>query len=339
MILSQQVVSGRITSAADGTPLSYASIAVANTTIGAYSDESGYYNLTIQGDGSYEIIVHYLGYQPVFHKIDTPAPFHQINLALKANEIKIPEVTILSAPSKHTQKDIDLFWRIILGVKPSKNGLEALNPQIVYFYLSSDRVLTASCKEPIEIINHEMGYRISYVLQDFRLDYQENVVVFYGSPYFEELTPKNVNQQKNWAKKRQNVYAVSITHFIRALYRTQIYEEGFLLVKRDSLLNSNTIFPLNDILQTDQNQALLTIESPLYLACFSKPVTNKMFEDSYRTMFVSTSHGFPIVLLHPQQITIYSDGTFSGIMDVSEIRNRIMGLSARLPIEYNTSDF
>ena len=337
VILSQQVVSGRITDAADGTPLAYASVAVANTTIGTYSDESGNYKLTISGNGSYEIIVHYLGYQPVFHKIDKPKPFHQIDIALKINEVEIQEVSVMSAKSKHKQNDIDMFWRIILGVKPSKDGLEVLNPKKVNFYLGNTGILTASCEEPIEIINHELGYHISYVLQSFRLDYPKDEVNFYGRPYFEELKPKNINQQKLWEKKRQDVYAISITHFIRALYQKQIYEEGFLLVKRDPLLNSNTIFPLNDILRTDQNQVLLTIESPLYLACFSKPVTDKMFEDSYKTMFVSTNHEFPVVLLHPQQIYIYSDGTYSGNLDVSELRKRFVGLSARLPIEYNLS--
>ena len=39
-------------------------------------------------------------------------------------------------------------------------------------------------------------------------------------------------------------------------------------------------------------------------------------------------------MLFPQQISIYLDGTYSGILIVKEIQNRITGLSAILPIEY-----
>ena len=121
------------------------------------------------------------------------------------------------------------------------------------------------------------------------------------------------------------------------VYQKRIYEEGFLLAKRDTLLNKNTFPSLDDILQTGQNGVLLTIESPLHLACFSKPVTDETIEDSYTTMFISKIPEVPVTILHSQQITIYSDGTYSGALHVSEFRsqNRLTGLSAKLPIEYN----
>ena len=328
---AQQVVSGRITDAANGKPLPYTTVYIANTTIGAFSDDSGSYTITIPGQGSYEIMIVYVGYHPVFHKIDEPKPFHHIDFALKTNEIEMKEVIITSASSKHTQRDIDLFWRVLLGQKPSEKGLEVLNPEKVYFYLNSDSVLTITCKEPIGILNHEMGYNIRYVLKIFKYDYRIDDIIFNGQPNFEELIPKNNFQKNRWEKKRRDVYAVSITHFIRALYRDKTHEEGFLLVKWGS--NRDTDSSSVDILHIDQNRVLLNIDSTLYLACFSKPVTDKMIKNVDKTMF-GYYENFPVMMIYPQQLFIYPDGTYSGMLTIREVRNRVSGLSAMLPIEY-----
>ena len=340
-LIAQQVVTGRITDASDGKPMPNASIYIANTTVGTFSDESGNYTITLPGEGSYEIIVYHIGYKTFFYKIDLPKTFHKIDVVLGRIDVEIQEVVVTPRKS-YSKNDVDLFWYMLLRVKPSKKGLEVLNPEKVYFYFDNDSVLNVSCDEPVEIINHEMGYHIRYMLQSFKHDYRINNTVFSGRHFFEELIPQNSRQKNNWEKKRQEVYAVSLTHFIRALYRDKIHEEGFLLTKRDYILNRNTFFPLSDILQKEQDQVQVNIESPVYLACFSKPVTYKMIEKSDRTMFGSIEQdrllginkGFPVIMLFPQQFSIYPDGTYTETLIIQELRNHISGLSAMLPVEY-----
>ena len=361
-IQSQQVITGRITAASDGQPVVGAHIYIANTTVGTVSDISGDYRLTVPGTGSIEIIVSCVGYGSFSHKIDTPNPFHQLDVSLEI--IELPEVSVTSQKT-YRQSDVDLFWNTILGVKPTRRGLQVLNPEKVYFHLSSDKVLKAFCSEPVEIVNHEMGYHIRYVLQFFEHDYKTGESLYYGMPVFEELTPLNNSQKRRWDRRRQEVYAVSITRFMRALYRQNIHEAGFLLVKLDMVTTTTKTHenryghlvpveidstkqvavpvPLTDILQKDQ----VLIDSPLYLGCFSKPVTEEMIENSYSTMFerleriIVGQHvkfqprdPFPIALLPPQQFTIYPDGTYSGILRLGMIENQILGLSATTPLEY-----
>ena len=229
-IEAQQVVSGRITDATDGTPVPGVHVFIANTSIGTTSDESGNYSFTVPGMGSFEIVVSHVSYQAVSYKIDMPQPSHRHDVALAENEL---DEIIVNAKKTYRNRDVDLFWRTILKEKPSRNGMQVVNPEKVYFYLNSDNVLKAFAYDPIEIINHQMGYRILYVLQSFEYDYRNNEFTYYGKPYFEELTPRNSRERDRWEKKRREVYDVSMIRFMRALYNEQIREEGFLLVNRN----------------------------------------------------------------------------------------------------------
>ena len=343
---AQQVITGRVTDAVDGAPLAGAYIFISNTTIRTVSDESGNYMITIQGEGVYEIVVSYTGYETFFYKMDEPKSLHKIDVALETKEL--PEV-VITAPKTYSQKDVDLFWRILLGVNPSRRGLEVLNPEKVFFYLNSDRVLRAFCSEPVLIINHETGYHIRYELKYFQHDYRTEEYIIGGTPHFEELEPSNTIQKRQWERRRRDVYSVSLTRFIRALYTQQLHENGFLLAISNKQRNLNAAIPITgvarveqqnlvpvpetDILQIEQERTMVSIDSPVYLGCFSNPVTSSIIKDSYNRM-MGTKYSFPVLILLPQQIDIYTDGTYSGILSINEIRNRISGLSAMLPIEY-----
>ena len=211
--------------------------------------------------------------------------------------------------------------------------MEVLNPEKLYFYRNPENILKVSCREPVEIVNHRTGYFLRYVLENFQYDYNSNETVLSGKCHFEELTPRNSRQKTIWEKNRREVYAISITHFFRALYRRKIHEDGFLLVERDSIQSRKSLFPLKDILQTNREQVLVNIETPLYLACLSRPVTDNMIKNTYNTLF-GVGVSSPVTLLMPQQFSIYSDGTYTGMLQLQEYRNSITGLSSMLPFEY-----
>ena len=329
-LIAQQAITGRITDAEDGLPVSGASIFIANTTVGTTSSEAGNYSLTFHGTGSFEIVVSHVGYQSVFYKIETPKEAHQYNVALKTNELE--EVNIRAAKT-YKNRDVDLFWRILLGEKPSRNGIEVLNPEKVYFYLNNENVLTAMIREPIEIVNHQMGYRIRYVLESFRHNYQNNETVRRGKPFFEEMTPQNNRQKERWGKNRQEVYAVSFNRFLRALYKQQIHEEGFLLMNK-ALFVSGITNPVNlqSIMQPG-HAVQISIRAPLILICYGNPINNQIIRKSFDDI-IQLNKKYPMVDIMPQQITIYSDGSYSGLLEVQEYSESLFGLSKILPVEY-----
>ena len=90
---------------------------------------------------------------------------------------------------------------------------------------------------------------------------------------------------------------------------------------------------LKETLPTGQDITLVTIEDPLILICFAKPITNQMMQDIYKHISNIRAEQ-PIVELLPQQVTIYSDGSYSGNLKITEYQNSMFGLVSRLPFEY-----
>ena len=327
LLVAQQTVSGNITCGSSGEPVAGATVFIANTTISVTSNQLGNYSIAVPIEGSFEIVVSHVGYLPEFHTVEAPDSSHRINWTLEVREIS--ELTI-TVHGNYRQSDVNFFWRRLLGVNPSRRGLEVLNPEKVHFFRRGDSLMV-SCREPIEIINHEMGYLVRYVLNRFHHDYRTDETLISGKPYFEYLTPQDSRQQSQWEKRRQDMYAVSITRFMRSLYRGEANENGFLMIEKDHLHNES--FSYRDILQEDEGHVHLRIDSPLYLLCVSRPVTERMTANVNSLLF-GWNMPYPAVILLPQQLLIYSDGSYSGALRVEEHRNSTIGLWAMLPMEY-----
>lgn len=321
-LVAQQVVTGRITNASDGTPVVDASVFVANTSVGTVSDASGNYSFIVQGRGSFEIVVSHVGYRSAFHKIVMPQDAHQYNVALEIVELE--EITV-STSGNYRRSDVNLFWSMILGESPSRRGMEVLNAEKVYYYLNIDSVLKVSCREPVEIINHHTGYRIRYVLQSFEHNYRTGETVFGGSTSFEELVPSNSREKRRWEQERQKVYAVSLNRFFRSLYRGNIHKEGFLLTK-----GIKEPVNIKDFSQADSGVIVVNIEVPLLLTYYGKPITDQMIKDVRKI-----SGGYKTLIeFKPQQIRVFPNGTYENLLSTVTVGKYIGGLSSRVPIDY-----
>ena len=92
---------------------------------------------------------------------------------------------------------------------------------------------------------------------------------------------------------------------------------------------------LNDILQHNEDNVRLTIETPLLLVCYGKPIANNLIQYSFMA-FIIKDPLYPMVDLQPQQLTIYPDGSYAGQLEIREYPNSksIFKLSSKLPVEY-----
>ena len=356
---AQQVVTGRVTDRYDDTPIPGATVFIAHTTIGTLTDIDGNFSITVPIQGNFIIVVSHIGFQSASRTIDTPQPSHQINFALQGN---ILDELVVTPGLPHSRRDENLFWRLFLGERPSNSGMQVLNPEVVRFVLTTFGTLRAFADEPIEIINHNMGYQISYVLHNFEHNFDNNETLLRGMPLFTELTPQNERQRDNWERRRRIAYSISLTHFIRALYQEELSERGFLLAKVHpteqhrlvslSLTQTDSIrmgiggrrvaeravaFSYSHILRRDAESVQLTIAQPTFLALTSTPIRYDMYSEPYRTFF-SRSATFPLIRLMPLSMTIYADGSYSGLLHFLEYRDTVFGLRSRLPMEFGVDE-
>jgi hypothetical protein len=83
----------------------------------------------------------------------------------------------------------------------------------------------AKAEQPLLIENRNLGY----LYRGFLVDFQKGItrMSFKASGYFEPLKPSSPKQQKRWESNRKDIFQGSIKHFLWALYRNKLTEEGF----------------------------------------------------------------------------------------------------------------
>lgn len=355
---AQQTVTGRVIDSSDGQPLPGASVFISGTTIGTSTDSDGNFSLTAPIQGSFEVAVHFLGFQPASRTIDTSQDTHIVNFAL-LEQVTVLQELVVTAGSPARRRHEDLFWRLFLGERPSNRGMQVLNPEVVEFSLTPLGNLRVFAEEPIEIINHNIGYRISYVLQQFEHDFRLDQTRLMGMPLFTELTPQNDRQQRDWERNRALIYSTSLTSFIRSLYHQQLAQHGFLLAQitdgdpqrltslaltpeditrmripaRRVTTERESPFSYQTILQRDEEGTRFILQQSAFLGFLSTPVTFIMFEDPHTILF-RRGATFPLIRIMPTNVIIYADGSYSGRLHIIEYRDTVFGIRARLPIEY-----
>ena len=106
----------------------------------------------------------------------------------------------------------------------------------------------AYSKEPIQIRNDALGYRISYILESFSK--KNSDLRFRGNIRFKNLEPINAQEKRTWNRNRKLSYRGSFNHFKKALLNGRAKEEGFRLYLVKSL-NKLELTPENQVNDLD----------------------------------------------------------------------------------------
>ncbi|MDR2233303.1 MAG: carboxypeptidase-like regulatory domain-containing protein, partial [Tannerella sp.] len=209
---------------------------IANTTIAMLTDRDGKYRISIPGAGNFQLAVSHVSYQPVFKDIEHGNISVEMNIAMNDNEL---DEVVITQKVKARRTDINLFWRTILGKSPSKKSIFPVNPDdVFYFYNRETNMLKVSCRIPIQIINNELGYHITIVLDFFTHDYGQGISSWNYRYMFNELEPEDQKQKNIWDENRKKVYKVSFTNFIKSMYNNKLLENGFVLAYLDKKIVS-----------------------------------------------------------------------------------------------------
>ncbi|MDR2038497.1 MAG: carboxypeptidase-like regulatory domain-containing protein, partial [Bacteroidales bacterium] len=367
---AQRIISGRITDSENGSPIPGASIFFSTTTVGTTTDAEGHYRLKIPGEGAYRLVVSHVGYQPVFKDITPGKTQITIDVAMYTHEM---EEVMITTKSNVRNKDIDLFWKTILGKKPSKKDIQAMNPNAVYYYYNPEtNKFTVTCRVPLQIVNHETGYHIQFVLKRFMIDYDVDNISWEGEYLFTELEPDNYKQMETWEINRKKIYRTTIGNFIKALYHDNTLEEGFLFVNiqkystpvETKTVENKLVFSDGKLYKTHTNKPTASYQydliDPDYFILTDSVTGNKSFHILPYQNVMMVSFGRPVtqrdlekaksqvpwerigsyrnnISTPERQVFIYPDGSYRNPIRFTPKFNSypVTGLNMMLPLDYH----
>jgi hypothetical protein len=223
-------ITGRVTDASTGEPLYFVNVFLSNTTLGCATDKNGVFSIENIPPSTYELVVSMMGYELQAKTIQLKGPTERkYNFKLKSKPIQAPEITV-SAPYPHEwKKNLKNFERLFLGTSHNASRCKIFNPEILDFtFDKTTHVFTATAREPLQIENQALGYRIFLFLEDFSSSDNASVRFLYKSR-FESLPPRDKKEEERWRGNRLKAYHGSLKHFLVSLVSNRLEEEGFFV--------------------------------------------------------------------------------------------------------------
>jgi len=224
--LAQGKLSGVVQDSATHEPLAFASVFLANTTLGVTTTEKGEFVFPRVPAGTYDVVGSYVGYRLGKQSVTVGPTPQRVTLQLGATGNQLGEVVVKPAPNNPAE--YKKFSELLLGKSAFSEQCRITDPeQVRVFYDDSTGELRAHAKL-LQIDNEALGYRIKYHELEFGYDADVESMYYYGQPVFEELTPRDEQQRRQWAANRYTAYTGSFMHFLRSVYRNRLRADGFL---------------------------------------------------------------------------------------------------------------
>ena len=227
--LSAQVnISGKVLSDESGEPIVGASIYINNSSIGTMSNAEGEFHLHNILPGTYEIIVSHIGYEPLLHRVDVKSVDLRFTFRLVAKAQQMRNILVMS--DERRRKMMTTFKEQFLGITVAGEKCRIENEREIMFEPGKGKSdIYAFADHPLIIINKELGYRITFDLQEFYLDDVNGQTFFYGYTKYEDLEKGSIQKYR---KKRRQYYTGSTMHFYQSLYEGKAKENQFRVVQK-----------------------------------------------------------------------------------------------------------
>ncbi|MBO0950280.1 carboxypeptidase-like regulatory domain-containing protein [Fibrella forsythiae] len=224
---AQFTLRGRVVNAADGQPVPFCSVFLANTTKGTTADENGSFVLANLPAGRFDLVVSSVGFETLASPINTNQPASLlIRIMPSANQLA--EVQVRANRDPEWLEQLGVFLKNFIGTSKNAQECKIINQNALWFDDNRATMrMTGGAREPLIIDNKALGYRIRYVLEQFLFDYGNKSVSYLGYPVYELMKPRGRREALRWEKARTEAYRGSSMHFMRTLYAKKTAEEGF----------------------------------------------------------------------------------------------------------------
>jgi len=232
LALAQGRLTGVVQDSATHQPLAFASVFLANTTLGATTTEQGTFDFPKVPAGTYDVVGSYVGYRLGKQSITVgkAAAPQQVTILLGSSGPQLGEVVVEANP--HREEDFKKFTSFFFGESTFSRQCKITNPKDIVVYINdSTKELTAAAKNFVQVENMALGYRLKYYGMFFTYNPETQNLGFSGEPVFAEMTPRDAAQQKQWEANRLTAYVGSFGHFTNSVYDNSLRANGFLVQK------------------------------------------------------------------------------------------------------------
>lgn len=229
------IITGKVTATDGKTPIPQANVFLSNTTSGSATTEDGTFRLSGLKPGQYTLVVSIIGYESYTKTVLVGSqPIHlDIQLSTQVSELR--EVTIMSP--KLWEKYYEWFVRDFIGTDDNAKYCYVSNPHTVQLnYHKGQQELEAYTEDFLVVDNMALGYRVKFLIKEFTSSKLTGIISYSGQRLFSDL-PGSKKQKEEWRKKRDSAYYGSAMHFYRALYKNQLDQEGFQMLKLTRSIN------------------------------------------------------------------------------------------------------
>ena len=253
-VVGAQVITGVVCDEVTKLPVSDVYVYLDGTSVNTVTNNSGKFELVTRTVFTTKLVLHHLLYETAI--IDHPFEELPDTLYIKEQVNTISEVVVYADRFSRKQK-MQAFREQFLGMSRAGRSCTIMNEDDIYLYFNmQSHKLFASSDKPIVVVNNYLGYRISFILIDFwvqyfeaNLDYRSIQNSFFAVvSSFSDIAPDN----RRIKQRRDDVYEKSSNYFFKSFANDSLYANKFVLYNNRIPVNYQNYFAINDTLSQKQ---------------------------------------------------------------------------------------
>ncbi|MDB5031239.1 carboxypeptidase-like regulatory domain-containing protein [Mucilaginibacter sp.] len=219
-------ITGKVIGKETKSPVSRASVFLSNSSFGTITSADGTFSLSKVRPGQYTLVVTAIGFTDYTKTVLVGDEPIKLSIEMEPKVIQLREV-VISGNKGDWKRNYEQFKREFIGTDENAKNCQVINPDVLNLtYYKTQQVLEADADQFLIVENRGLGYRVKFLLKNFKSDKIAGNISYEGQRLFEEL-PGNEAQKKRWRINRDLAYYGSPMHFYRALYTDKLKEEGF----------------------------------------------------------------------------------------------------------------
>ncbi len=227
-VAQETVLSGMVTDAETGEPLTGVNIYISGTTIGSSTNQIGEYSFSVDLIGKYDLVASFIGFKTKIKSIDLRNQRSaEYNFELDPDVLQLNEINV-TASNAEFLRQLDLFKTFFIGFDGNADQTNIINAEVLEFdeHESSTRIdVTASA--PLLIYNNALGYIYELELRNVYFNPRDNTGLYKVYPRVEEMEAPNRRTQRRWNSNRKKSYVGSSRHFFKSLIEDRLWRNRF----------------------------------------------------------------------------------------------------------------